>query len=61
MRQDDLLGRLVDGGPHKIPECIFNHAKLYVDTRVMANRDPSKNYIGSERYQYKNLYCLMSQ
>tara|TARA_R100000734_G_C3318950_1_gene113879 strand:- start:5850 stop:6413 length:564 start_codon:yes stop_codon:yes gene_type:complete len=42
-------------GPYKIPECIFNHAKLYVETRVMANRDHYKKlYWKSRSYQYKN-------
>ena len=42
-------------GPFKIPECIFNHARLYVDSRVMANRDHYKKlYWKSRSYQYKN-------
>lgn len=42
-------------GPHKIPDCIFDHAKLYVDTRVMANRDHYKKlYWKSRSYQYKH-------
>jgi len=42
-------------GPYNIPECIFEHAKLYVDTRVMANRDHYKKlYWKSRKYQYKN-------
>tara|TARA_R100000278_G_scaffold19288_1_gene18783 strand:- start:8584 stop:9117 length:534 start_codon:yes stop_codon:yes gene_type:complete len=42
-------------GPYKIPECIFDHARLYVETRVMANRDHYKKlYWKSRRYEYKN-------
>ena len=42
-------------GPYKIPPCIFEHARLYVDTRVMANRDHYKKLYWKDRsYQYKN-------
>lgn len=42
-------------GPYNIPQCIFNHARLYVDTRVMANRDHYKKlYWKSRSYKYKN-------
>ena len=42
-------------GPYKIPVCIFDHAKLYVETRVMANRDHYKKlYWKSRSYKYKN-------
>lgn len=42
-------------GPYNIPECIFEHARLYVDTRVMANRDHYKKlYWKSRSYQYKH-------
>ena len=42
-------------GPYKIPDCIFEHAKLYVDTRVMANREHYKKlYWKSRSYKYKN-------
>ena len=40
---------------YSIPECIFEHARLYVDTRVMANRDHYKKlYWKSRSYQYKH-------
>lgn len=42
-------------GPYKIPPCIFDHAHLYVDSRVMANRDHYKKlYWKSRRYEYQN-------
>ncbi len=42
-------------GPFNIPNCISEHAKLYVDTRVMANRDHYKKlYWKSRKYEYKN-------
>mgnify|MGYP003664358092 FL=1 len=38
---------------YSIPGCIFEHAKLYVDTRVMANRDHYKKlYWKSRSYKY---------
>jgi len=40
---------------YKIPKCIFEHARLYVDTRVMANRDHYKKlYWKSRSYKYKH-------
>ena len=40
---------------YSIPGCIFEHAKLYVDTRVMANRDHYKKlYWKSRSYLYKH-------
>ncbi len=42
-------------GPYNIPKCIFEHARLYVDTRVMANRDHYKKlYWKSRSYLYKH-------
>lgn len=42
-------------GPYNIPNCIFEHARLYVDTRVMANRDHYKKlYWKSRSYLYKH-------
>ena len=42
-------------GPFDIPQCIFDHAKLYVDTRVMANREHYKKlYWKARPYEYKN-------
>ena len=42
-------------GPFDIPQCIFDHAKLYVDTRVMANRDHYKKLYWKQRsFEYKN-------
>ena len=42
-------------GPFDIPQCIFDHAKLYVDTRVMANRDHYKKLYWKHRsFEYKN-------
>ena len=42
-------------GPFDIPQCIFDHAKLYVDTRVMANREHYKKlYWKARSYEYKN-------
>ena len=42
-------------GPYKIPVCIFDHAKLYIESRVMANRDHYKKlYWKSRKYEYKH-------
>ena len=52
-----FLGKLKNTleGPFDIPQCISDHARLYVDSRVMANREHYKKlYWKSRSYQYKN-------